>query len=121
VLIKILQEVQTLTWKLLSESLSLLGQCSLGLETGVNVGSLVVDNGEDKVGGDQTNLLVVSVCGTLKNFVNLGLQLILNLIQRVLLKELAEDFSLCVSNCVGVTFEATSHVHVAKEGAKLRG
>ena len=92
---------------------------SLGLEAGVDVGSLVVDDGEEEVGADQAESLVVGG-GVIDEAHQLGLEVLVHLGQGVLSEELAEDLLGGVGNGVRVAVEGASHLEVKNEGTNLR-
>jgi hypothetical protein len=64
---------------------------SLGLEASVDIGSLVVHDGEQEVGSYLPDLPVIGG-GTFEDGLELGTKVVVDLGNRVLLEELAEYF-----------------------------
>ena len=93
---------------------------SLGLEAGVDIGSLVVHDGEQEVGRDLPNLLVIS-SGAFEDAHELGEKVIVELGKRVLLEELTEYLLGGVCLVIGVAINVGSQVEVAAEGTCLSG
>ena len=93
---------------------------SLGLEAGVDIGSLVVHDGEQEVGSDLPNLLVIS-SGAFDDAHELGEKVIVELGKRVLLEELTEYLLGGVFLVIGVAINVGSYVEVATEGTCLSG
>ena len=92
---------------------------SLGLEAGVDIGSFVVHDGEQEVGGYLPDLPVISD-GAFDDGLELGTKVIVDLGNRVLLEELAEYLLGGVGDGVGVACNITRHVKIATEGSSLR-
>ena len=93
---------------------------SLGLEAGVDIGSLVVHDGEQEVGRDLPNLLVIGG-GAFKDAQDLWEKVIVELGKRVLLEELTEYLLGGVCLVLGVACNIASHVKVATKSTCLSG
>jgi hypothetical protein len=74
---------------------------SLGLEAGVDIGGFVVHDGEQEVGGDLPDFLVISD-GAFDDGLELGTKVVVDFGNRVLLEELAEYLLGGVGDGVGV-------------------
>ena len=93
---------------------------SLGLEAGVDIGSLVVHDGEQEVGCDLPDLLVIGG-GAFEDAHELGEKVIVKLGKRVLLEELTEYLLSGVCLVTGVACNIASHEEVSTEGTSLSG
>jgi hypothetical protein len=92
---------------------------SLGLEASVDIGSLVVHDGEQEVGNYLPDLLVISG-GAFEDGLELGSKVVVDLGKRMLLEELAEYLFSGVGNGAGIACNIARHVKIATEGTSLR-